>query len=666
MSQAFAAVVAWTLFRAVWLGYGGQWFFPVVGSEVVQASALLGVAALLLILWRRFDQRPTFLPIAEGGAVGALLFGGFGWAWVEPHAALTSMLPGSIATTVLCYFVGAATGCLVAVLFRRSQRAPSMVWIWALVGFLVFAPTLYDHFDHVLAGRRWAALVGVSVSWVAAAWAAVALSRRVAFPPQTPALAVILAAVCALVCPGPRPSLNEVPSIIVVLVDTLRADSLDRTTEDGSPLMPELSQLARQGVRFTQAVAPAPWTLPSTVSLLSAWNPHRHFVGREAGDLAVPGRPEAFFAGPLLRSRGYTLAGFVNNPYLRPYFGLGQGWLRLRRYHGRAEDGAALALNWAKVHARRPHFLLLHLMDPHWPYDAPPGWGRPRRQCSDCDSLLTAQYGTPDAEARDEIQARYQGEVLYTDAVIGRFVGELRDRGLLENSWLIVTSDHGEEFWEHGNLLHGHSLYDEQLRIPLVVVPPIGSGESLQFSRGVVVDDQVALEDVGATILALAGVEAAAAGPVHDDALLSLHDAAEARRRLSQQLREPMVDGRSLLHHFAPGTGDHTANSAPRAVVAGFLKASGDLRFAVRGNSSKWISAAPDGSPELYALVEDPGEEDNLLQRRSPAAPTLQATLKQQLASSGLNPASRRPLDPDGQVPAADLRRQLQQLGYVD
>src|SRR6185369_9684353 len=132
------------------------------------------------------------------------------------------------------------------------------------------------------------------------------------------------------------------------------------------------ARIAAQGVRFTQAVSPAPWTLPATVSLLSGWNPHRHGFGRTASDWEVlRGNPDALYLAPALRQAGYLTSAFLNNPYLRPWFGFGPGFYLMRPYHGRAVDGAALALDWLHGHIASPSFMLLHLMDPHWPYDAP-------------------------------------------------------------------------------------------------------------------------------------------------------------------------------------------------------------------------------------------------------------------------------------------------------
>jgi hypothetical protein len=673
LSHAFLAVLVCVWARGLFQGYTGLWFAPVLATEAFAAACPFGVASLLFLLWGRVgDPKSLLRRSAEAASIGALLLGGFAWGWIEPHAMMTQWLPGSVVSGWWCYLIGAVLGVMLSRLPIRSLRQAPMV-LWALIAFFVVGPAIYDQFDHVAAGTRGWALLLLVASWLLAT---AALSKFVRRPAFFEIAAVVAVLSWSLLGPAPSRTSENRASVVLILVDTLRADSLELKDEDGRMLMPRVSELAERGLSFTEAIAPAPWTLPSTVSVLSGWNPHRHLFGREVDGVATPGRPEAFFAGALLRDHGYSIAGFVNNPYLRPYYGIGRYWLQFRRYHGRGSDGAALAQHWLELHRARPSVMLLHLMDPHWPYDAPSGWGRERRECADCESLLTAQYGAPDASAKDELVARYRAEVSYTDAVIGEFVAALDRRGVLDNSWVVVTSDHGEEFWEHGALLHGHSLYDEQLRVPLVIIPPRDHVWNGAFDRGGRVTSQVRLEDVGATILALGGAKPAPAGEVIDDPERSISDPAEASARLAALMLSPRVDGQSLLSYFGVARADGPQDLLPeertpgvgsRLVLAGYLKAGADLRYALRYQGTKYISGHTEHPAELFDLNRDPSELGNLSADTGAALSEPPQLFDAALAASGLRPWQRRELSglTTGAL-ARDVEQQLRELGYLE
>src|SRR6185295_8358617 len=141
------------------------------------------------------------------------------------------------------------------------------------------------------------------------ALAIVLTAGAVVFGRRAPRIAVLLAlgaALAAALRGGPHPSAAR-DSVVLVVVDTLRADMLDRTRPNGEPVMPRLRALAATGVRFTTAVAPSPWTLPSTTTIVSGMNPFRHGVGRLAGAVPMPGNPAVSYLGPALRRAGYQV-----------------------------------------------------------------------------------------------------------------------------------------------------------------------------------------------------------------------------------------------------------------------------------------------------------------------------------------------------------------------
>ena len=248
----------------------------------------------------------------------------------------------------------------------------------------------------------------------------------------------------------PAPTSTRRPDIILVTIDTLRADRV------GRGLTPTLDALAQRGVRFTNARSAVPLTLPSHVTIMTGALPPAHGV-RENGVAFKPGpRPLA----RTLHEAGYSTAAFVGAYVLDHRFGLADGFdvyndqitrdpdrsLRLEAER-RGEQVINAALAWLPT-ARRPFFLWVHLYDPHAPYDPPAEW--------------RAKAGGN----------AYDGEVAYADAQIGRLFDALKGRALFDSSLIVATGDHGEALGEHGEDTHGMLAYDSTLRVPLIAVSP--------------------------------------------------------------------------------------------------------------------------------------------------------------------------------------------------
>jgi len=633
----FCCVVALALAE----GFGAPAFRRVVASDAFSS------AMPLLVLWivarfalRRFPQKAVLIQRVHAGAQGLVVTATLGWQWVEPHAMLTSLDAGSLATMAWLGAIGAVAGLVFSLVAERATAVTVAreLLLGAWTFFLAGGGRLYRSFDHVEAGTRVAAATAIGVGTVAMAcalWMLLRRRERVAsgFPALAPAMA-LLALMFVSGRGGPaEPAARD--SILLVVVDTLRADIADGRFRGHPAAMPELQRIAADGVRFTQALSPAPWTLPATVSLLSGWNPHRHRFGVSASGWEVlRGDPAAMYLAGALRDAGYLTAAFVNNPYLRPWFGFSQGFYQLRPYHGHAIDGVALALNWLQQHLGAPSFCLLHLMDPHWPYEAPPGFGQPRQQCEVCDSLFLAQFGTTTTGQRDEVASRYAAEVHYSDTVLGKLYDSLVAAGALEHSWLVITSDHGEELWDHGGFLHGHSLFDELLRVPLVIVPPRAASDA---RRGVRVDAQVRLEDVSATMLEVAGL-------------------AVAKAR----------DGKSLLGLIA-GKPELLA----RVSIGGFVKSPVDLRWSVRRPPWKIVASSSTlADNRLFDLLRDSAEQRSMLfDPRLPAETAAKASnwffsLRGEPSRLGID-VERTPVAGSQKQPEADTQRRMKSLGYL-
>ena len=291
-------------------------------------------------------------------------------------------------------------------------------------------------------------------------------------------------------CGSPAPEAREASGprrVIVVGMDTVRSDHMGFLGHTGG-LTPSLDAVASESVVFEQAWAPAPRTRPS-------------FRSATTGRWPIAGRTAPTLGG-LLGSHGFETAGFVANVQLSEQLGFAEGfdtWVLDNMATADAQVDAALS--WLRERAQADVLLSLHLMDPHIFYTPPPPF-------TDRFTVSTDRQGMPDRYNRMNvikqeqrgllsdaqkrwIQGRYQGEIAYMDQELGRLV-EAVDT-LPGETWLIFHSDHGEEFGERGSWGHAHTLYAEQLRVPLIV-----SGEGLPQAQ--VVEEAVGIQDIAPTI----------------------------------------------------------------------------------------------------------------------------------------------------------------------
>jgi arylsulfatase A-like enzyme len=384
--------------------------------------------------------------------------------------------------------------------------------------------------------------------------------RRGVEPVAAGAIALVVTfALASLACGGDQPAAPRRPHVVLVVVDTLRADALG--VLGSKHPTPRLDQLAAESVVFTTAIAASTWTLPSVATLMTSLHPSEHGLlggggGGEgqaegtAGDGGDERLPQVLDDGLLTMAEafqdgGYDTIGILNQVYLRWKFGFGQGFdyfegLRGRdgfRINRRLEevldrggiagavplpgdrplDGQGGEPGRLAAAAGAPLFVYLHYLDPHWPYTyriegegepLPPGLeaadrdpGLPR--LPEAASDWVASQTDPELRRRglDTLSSRYALEVQFVDAAIGGLVDLLEARGLWQDTLLVVTSDHGEGFWEHERLLHGHEPYEEQIRVPLLMRLPPSMG--LAAGRR---SEPVGLIDLMPTLLELAGL----------------------------------------------------------------------------------------------------------------------------------------------------------------
>ena len=439
---------------------------------------------------------------------------------------------------------------------------------------------------------------------------------------------------------------RQAPDVIVILVDTLRADRVG--SRPG--LTPFLDSLAATGVTFSNAYSSTSWTNPAVASLFTSRYPSQHHVSTFESVLAA----DEVTLAERMHAAGYRTLGDVANFRLLDRFGFNRGFDLWSTPKGSRSTGGKVSAKlitkdtfslydyWfaptryvGRARRRRlPVLFYLHFMEPHAPYD-PPAHVRARiagpAPPGVDDAVANAKLVDLDrwdqlsAQEVARLEALYDAEVADLDARLSRLFDGLRSRGLLDHAIVVFTADHGEEFREHGGLQHGKTLYQESVRIPLFVV---GAG----VPAGRVVADRVSLLDVAPTVLDLAGLPP-----------------------------EPRFEGHSLTADFA---------GAPSVDIVLQLPATGekiDFRrhaAALVHDDAKLLVPPKDSGrrPELYDLANDPPEP-----RSDPPSIAAQApTLESLLATRDSTLATRAgTTEQRGSLSDAE-RARLRALGYAD
>jgi arylsulfatase A-like enzyme len=298
------------------------------------------------------------------------------------------------------------------------------------------------------------------------------------------------------------------PNIVLIALDTVGAEHLGYEIE-GAGHTPNLDRLAREGLTFRRAFSTAPWTQPSIASLFTSRMPSSHGVLRLRHVLS----PEAETLAERLAEVGYETAGFVTHDLLQKKLGYAQGFEHWNQQHVgghkaiTSEGLTDSAIAWLDARGGgSPFFLFVHYFDPHFVYQHHPahdltaGYSGPLRPGMDIWALRNRRDQlTP--EDLTYLVNLYREEIGFTDQHIGRLLRHLDTLGLEEDTVIVVVADHGEEFMRHGWIGHTRTLYDELLRVPLLIHH---SGALV----GREVPTSVSLLDVAPTLLELAGVPA--------------------------------------------------------------------------------------------------------------------------------------------------------------
>lgn len=326
-------------------------------------------------------------------------------------------------------------------------------------------------------------------------------------PARAPLPRWLLLLVVLVSCQPPVP---VHPNVVLYIVDTLRADAVGTYGGEGA-LTPHFDALAREGVIFENAYANSSWTRASTATLLTGVLPWRHSTEGRWDRL-----PDQMTTLPeLLAEAGYSTALVSANPNVATLWGFARGFdTTVELFPESAERLPALlrsssevvnraALEWL-VSAESPFFLVVLAIDPHAPYRPPqrfdPGWQRGESQL--LGRILSLVREDLTSRERARVRELYRAEVAYTDHCFDQLLAVLTELGVARDTVLILTSDHGEEFWEHGRRGHGQSLSEEVLRVPLVIRYPA----SRRVPPASVRRDPAQLADITPTVLDLAGL----------------------------------------------------------------------------------------------------------------------------------------------------------------
>ncbi|MEE8142910.1 MAG: sulfatase [Planctomycetota bacterium] len=307
-------------------------------------------------------------------------------------------------------------------------------------------------------------------------------------------------------------------NVVVILLDTVRADRLG-CYGSSLGLTPAMDSLARDSVRFENAFAHAPWTLPSVASLLTSQLPAQHRAGGRLGQFR-PLPESAVTLAEHFRDAGAATCAITNVLFLTEAFGMTQGFDSVDAYADatnvrmrRAGLTTELALRWLDERPDGPFLLLVHYFDPHLIYDPLQPFRKEFADPRDQEKSPKPLFGTredmlnfrrgsaqlePDTIGR--LEKLYNGEIAYLDSQVGRLLAGLELRGLDSETIVLLTADHGEEFLDHGGFEHGHTLYRELLHVPLILR---AGGESQ------VITATVGLMDVAPTLCELAGIPTA-------------------------------------------------------------------------------------------------------------------------------------------------------------
>ncbi len=435
-------------------------------------------------------------------------------------------------------------------------------------------------------------------------------------------------------------------NVILIAIDALRADHLGcygyaRETS------PNLDALAKEAVLFKNCYVQSSWTKPSTASLFTSFYPTMHQTILNRVELP----DELTTIAEILQDQGFITYSYVANANLKAIFNFDQGfdffddylmrdklrYICLRNTipfnivikkitgkgfeaHGPERDNIKLVnkrvIPWLKKYKDENFFMYIHYMDPHAPYWPP----RPYRNMFPCDKK--------DNNSKDI--SLYDGEIRFADEYIGKLFDRLKAWGIYDKTLIIITADHGEAFGEHGDRAHGHTIYQHQLKVPLIIK------YAKSLPQGKIIEPQVRNIDIMPTILDILNISYT--GHLEGMSLLPL-----CRGKDDQGQRENIYVEENLRNQF---------------ILKGIIR-DNTWKY-IFTEKSEWRDVKRLGHEELYNLADDPRELNNLLGQESEVLKFMRAKLdfyKRYCEERAVSPAQKE-LD-------YETFEQLKSLGYL-
>ena len=410
-------------------------------------------------------------------------------------------------------------------------------------------------------------------------------------------IVMLIALGCIKITTGRDPNvLGRDPNVLLIVIDTLRADHLgcygyERDTS------PNIDRFSKTGVLFQNTYCQIPTTAPSFVSIITAKYPRSHGVLKNGWVLSNTHLTLA----EILKRNGYTTSAVISSFPLSSKFGYSRGFDHYEEgftkdgsswkpeywqghkvagvFDQRADVATRKAINWLRHNGKEKFFLLVHYFDPHYPYDPPEAYVK---------SFLKASMSPNERNI-----ANYDGEIRFMDSEVGKLLNTVKSVGLDANTLIIIMADHGEGLGQHGWMQHGMYLYDEQVRIPLIMSLPDVIPTNTRLNS---ITEAI---DIAPTILDLLGLE--------------------SEKGFSGESLAPMIQGVKTLPRSAVFIERRHYKAAKFAnfVVRG-------NKFAVRHENLKYIWAAEEGTKELYNMHDDPEELSNVVEKYPDAADRLE------------------------------------------
>ena len=640
---AGSMVVVWAVYAALWILVGLP--LKLIGklpAATLSVALAVGLAPLLVI-------RGAFAPVVSLAAM------------FNPYR-VVMLLGFSLAAAWAAYYAAKAT----AAHDEIRPRVLALAWALPVLATEVLVVAWLRIFV-ISGGLTWKSMT-LYGGLVALMIGTVASTRTAGFGRRAPLvpLAIVGVLLTALTLypftiqptiethAAPFSQEHSVKRVILITIDTLRWDALT-TYNPASKLSPNLAELARDSVVFDRAYTSSPWTLPSMASIMTGLSSLAHGVSKEN-----PSFPhKAPMLADLLGDAGYVTGAFGGNTLLERQQALARGFQAfhfprgapaetlgkagLMAIVGRAtiagqemtEWITVLAEDWTRANRDNDFLLWIHYLDPHSPY-LPPEEFIPNRELAPGLEMgyrwdfRAVRSGDVRLSLKRQawVQELYRAEVRYVDDRIGRYIRTLKELGLYDESLIIVTNDHGEEFWDHGSVDHGHTLYNELLRAPLIIKLPLSV--PVPVRRGV--DAPVSTVSLLPTILELCGIS-------YKPEQFSESSLAPLWSEQAEVLEDRPVFAAKLVYY-----------QEQEAVLHG---------------GWKYIQTLGRDHEELYDMNTDPGETMNLaVTERERKAELLTLLEKHRTESREL--AQRQGL----RAPAAAeeqerIRDQLRSLGYI-